>query len=55
MNYESLFKELIENLINEDGSDLHLSALRRPIIRVNGQLIFLLNYNVLTQDDVFGF
>jgi twitching motility protein PilT len=55
MNYEKYINDLIENLINEDGSDLHLGVGRRPIIRVNGQLIFLLNYNILTKEEVFGF
>jgi twitching motility protein PilT len=55
MNYEKYVNDLLENLINEDGSDLHLGVGRKPIIRVNGQLIFLLNHNPLTNEEVYGF
>lgn len=54
MEYKALFEELLETLIREDGSDLHLSTGRFPAVRVNGELIFLMNRSVLTQADLEG-
>lgn len=54
MDYKKELEELILNVIHEDGSDLHLGALRVPAIRVSGELIFLNKHPVLTQEDVFG-
>jgi twitching motility protein PilT len=52
MDYKKSFEELLDILIREEGSDLHISAGRVPAVRVNGELVFLLNHTVLTQDDV---
>lgn len=46
------FEDLVDILIREDGSDLHLSAGRSPAIRVNGELVYLLNHPPLGQDDM---
>jgi len=54
MDYKKELEELILNVIHEDGSDLHLGALRVPAIRVSGELIFLTKHPVLTQEDLFG-
>ncbi len=54
MEYKKTFEELIETLIREDGSDLHLSTGRFPAVRVNGELIFLMNRQALTQADMEG-
>ena len=54
MEYKKTFEELIDILIREDGSDLHLSTGRFPAIRVNGELIFLMNRQALTQEDLGG-
>jgi twitching motility protein PilT len=54
MEYKKLFEELLETLISEDGSDLHLSAGRFPAVRVNGELIFLMTRPELTQADLEG-
>jgi twitching motility protein PilT len=54
MDYQKVIDGLLENLINEDGSDLHLGVGRRPAIRVNGQLIFLVNNNVMSEEDIMG-
>jgi twitching motility protein PilT len=54
MDYKKLLHDLIENLVNEDGSDLHMGAGRKPAIRINGQLVFLVNYNVMTEIDILG-
>jgi twitching motility protein PilT len=54
MEYKKLFEELIETLINEDGSDIHLSSGRHPAIRVNGELLFLVSRAELSQEDIVG-
>ncbi len=52
------YKQLLHNLLlivdRENASDLHLSPERKPIMRVEGELIPLANHEVLTQDDTFG-
>ena len=54
MDYKKVLDSLIENLINEDGSDLHVGVGRKPAIRINGQLVFLVNNDVMTETDVLG-
>lgn len=54
MDYKKFTEEIITTLIHENGSDLHLGANRKPAIRVNGELNFLVNQNTLTQDDMLG-
>ncbi len=52
MEYKELFEQLVETLINENGSDLHLSAGRFPAVRVNGELTFLLSRKEISQEDM---
>jgi twitching motility protein PilT len=54
MDYKKSFEELLDILIREDGSDLHMAAGRFPAVRVNGELIFLLNRPQMTQEDLSG-
>lgn len=54
MDYQKFLNDLFENLINENGSDLHMGVGRKPAIRVNGQLIFLVNHKPMTETDVMG-
>jgi twitching motility protein PilT len=54
MNYQTLINELLENLLAQDGSDLHLGEGRQPAIRINGQLIFLANYKPFDKAIIFG-
>ena len=54
MEDQKFLDDLFENLINENGSDLHMGVGRKPAIRVNGNLIFLVNYKVMTEDDIIG-
>ena len=54
MDYKQFFEQLVDTLIAEDGSDIHLSAGRFPAIRVNGELIFLLSKSELVQDSLEG-
>lgn len=54
MDYKKDFETLVETLIREDGSDLHIAAGRIPTIRVNGELVFLMSRQELTQADIEG-
>lgn len=54
MDYVKEVDELITTLIREGGSDLHISGLRYPAIRVSGQLIFLVKRAVYTKEDALG-
>ena len=54
MNYQTLINELLENLLAQDGSDLHLGEGRQPAIRINGQLIFLANYKPFDKAIILG-
>lgn len=54
MNYKKILDDLLDNLINQDGSDLHIGAGRKPAIRINGQLVFLVNHDEMSHEDVVG-
>ncbi|MCC7436782.1 PilT/PilU family type 4a pilus ATPase [Candidatus Nomurabacteria bacterium] len=54
MDYKNFFEELVDTLIREDGSDLHLSSGRVPAVRVNGELVFLMSREPLKQVDLEG-
>lgn len=55
IDYQKEFEALIEIVMKEDASDLHLSIGRYPTVRVSGFLSPLLNKKVLTQEDMVGF
>ncbi|MBP9711035.1 MAG: PilT/PilU family type 4a pilus ATPase [Candidatus Pacebacteria bacterium] len=55
MDYKQKLSELIEALIAQGASDLHLSVGSQPVIRVSGALTPLLQEKVLTQADMDGF
>ncbi len=55
IDYEKELEELIEYVIKEGGSDLHLSEGRPPTIRVSGFLIPLVKKPKLTRTDTAGF
>jgi twitching motility protein PilT len=55
VDYKKELEDLIDIIISEKGSDLHLGAGSHPIIRVSGALIPLLKKPILTDDDVKGF
>jgi len=44
-------KELLDIVINEGGSDLHISAGNHPVIRVAGALVPLMQQPILTPED----
>lgn len=52
MDSKQAIEELIDIVIKEGGSDLHLSAGREPFIRVATELITLQNKPKLTQEDM---
>lgn len=54
MDYKKQINELLDSVIKEGGSDLHLSEGKQPVIRVSGFLIPLLKHKPLTREDVEG-
>jgi len=54
-DYKTQLDDLIFLVNKEGGSDLHLSEGRYPTIRVNGNLIPLINKEVLTRDHIEAF
>ncbi len=46
----TLIDELLTLLVERGGSDLHLAANHRPSMRVHGEMEFLQEYEVLTQE-----
>ena len=54
MEYKKTFEALVETLIREEGSDLHLATGRFPAVRINGELTLLINHPELTQEDMQG-
>jgi twitching motility protein PilT len=55
VDYKKELELLIASVVNEHGSDLHLSVGNHPTIRVSGSLIPLLRKPILTDADVFAF
>lgn len=45
---------LIEQVVNNGGSDLHLSVDRAPNVRIATALIPIVNQNPLVEDEIFG-
>ncbi len=55
VDYKKELSDLIDIVVGEKGSDLHLSSGSHPIIRVTGSLIPLIKKPILTTQDVDGF
>lgn len=55
MDHKNILDQLIEEVIRNDGSDLHISEGRHPTIRVNGDLIPLSKYDLVTSEMAAGF
>ena len=55
INYKKELEDIIDLVIAENGSDIHLSIGTHPMIRVSGSLIPLLKKPVLTTEDVTEF
>ena len=54
MDYKKNFDELVEVLIQQNGSDLHIGEGRVPVVRINGELLGLVNHPLLTKEDMEG-
>ena len=52
MDIKKELKELIETVIREAASDLHIATSRYPVIRVTGELITLVTHPIPTHDEV---
>ena len=55
VDYKKELNDLIEIIITENGSDIHLSVGQHPMVRVSGSLIPLVKKPILTDEDVSGF
>ena len=55
MDYKKEIEDLVNLILKEDASDLHMSVGRTPIIRVSGALIPLVKRPVLSKEDMQGF
>jgi twitching motility protein PilT len=53
-NYTQKLQQLIETVISQGASDLHLSAGVQPVVRISGSLTPLLNEEKLTSADLEG-
>lgn len=53
-DFKKELQELVDIILKEGASDLHITALRKPTIRVSGGLIPLVSRPVLTPDDAAG-
>lgn len=54
MDYQTYVNNLLGIVIREGGSDLHLTAGRQPSIRVNGELLPLVNEQALSAEDTLA-
>jgi twitching motility protein PilT len=52
MDTKKELKELIQTVIREAASDLHIATSRYPVIRVTGELITLVTHPIPTHDEV---
>ena len=55
IDYKRELKDLIDIVVSEKGSDLHLSVGTHPMVRVAGSLIPLIKKPILTDSDSDGF
>jgi len=55
MEYKKDLEALVDIVIKEGGSDIHLAEGRFPIIRVAGSLVPLIKHKVLTKKDMLGY
>lgn len=54
IEYKQNLNELIDAVIKQNGSDLHFSEGRYPTIRINGDLVPMLQRPILTPEDTNG-
>ena len=46
--------ELVEKVVQQGGSDLHISEERKPILRINGELVPVVSMEESTKEEVMG-
>lgn len=54
MNYTQFRDELLEAIISQNGSDLHIAEGRLPTIRINGELVPMVQKQPLSTADAVG-
>jgi len=54
MNYSPILKDLLETVLIQKASDLHISVGHPPIIRIGGRLVPLVRRQPLTAEDTKG-
>ena len=54
MNYFPLLKDILEIVLTQQASDLHISAGHPPILRIGGRLVFLVRRKEITAEDSKG-
>lgn len=55
MEYQNKLHSYLERIIKEEGSDIHLSVGRHPMVRVSGLLVPLVDEAELSDKDLEGF
>lgn len=55
VDYKRELDDLVDIIVAEKGSDIHLSVGAHPVVRVTGALVPLIKKPVLTAEDVYGF
>ena len=55
MDYKKEIEDIVNLIVKEGASDLHISVGRNPVIRVAGNLIPLLKKPVITEANMKGF
>lgn len=55
MNYQEELHQLLEIVVRENASDLHLSEGRHPTMRISGELIPLVRSKEMTREDITEF
>lgn len=54
MDYKDFLNKMLAAVVSQSASDIHFSEGRYPTIRVNGDLVPLLNTKILEKDDTIG-
>ncbi|MEI6305069.1 MAG: PilT/PilU family type 4a pilus ATPase [Candidatus Taylorbacteria bacterium] len=54
MDYKKELENIVNLILQESASDLHITSGRKPVIRVAGQLIPLLKQPILSEQDMKG-
>lgn len=50
LNTQQTFEELLSAVVKENASDLHIAVGRHPTLRVDGELVPLLKYEIITPE-----